>query len=143
VRQEPDPVLANKLAALVSRPMILEALFGGQPRLPNVDARQIWITVWIRGGELRLAKNRAVELNNVDNVVKIRHHPESRKSWSGCIYVDPTGSPTCWSSRVSPDGDDFQLIPVFRRHHRSLFSSSLSSICLALALSGFKSNDFL
>lgn len=93
MRQEPDTVLANELAALVSRPVILKALFGGQSGLPNVDARQIWIMVWIRGSELRLVKNRIVELNNVDNVMKIRHHRASRSGRPSYTFVHPTCGP--------------------------------------------------
>jgi hypothetical protein len=93
VWQEPDAVLASILVAFVSRPVILKALFGGEPRLPNVDARQVWIMVWIRGSELWLAENRVVELNDVDNVVKIRYHRASRASWPDYVYIDPYNTP--------------------------------------------------
>ena len=87
VWQEPDAVLVSILAALVSRPVILKPLFGGQPRLPNVDAGQVWITPWIRGSELWLVENRVVELNDVDNVVKFRYHRASGTSWPYYVCV--------------------------------------------------------
>lgn len=114
VWQEPDAVLVSIPAALVSRPVILKALFGRQPGLPNVDARQVWIMAWISGSELWLVENRVVELNDVDNVVKIRYHRSSRTNWSNYVPV-PVGSPdptgTCRQVR-GPGG------------HKRTFSSS-------------------
>jgi len=105
VWQEPDAVLASILVALVSRPVVLKALFGGQPRLPNVDARQVWIMAWIRGSELWLAENRVVELNDVDNVVKIRYLRASRTSWPDYVYVDPYNIPNTVSSANHPTAE--------------------------------------